>query len=193
MIAVLACLGLACSSSSEDDLSDASTTTARATTSSETVEQTATTEATTSTPSPTQQEETATSDAGPINPDLPWFAADSENVFVQGLSSEQIEASTGLTVGDVVVETGENLVGPTISFADGEVLVQLDATTFTFDDVVASNPQASLEKMGDYEVAVLGGLGAVIDFPEGPVTVSSFVFSEPNSGVDLARLIAETR
>lgn len=58
MLVVLACLGLACSSSTDDDLLEAPTTTAEATATSEAADQTTTTEVTTSTLTPAQQEVT---------------------------------------------------------------------------------------------------------------------------------------
>ncbi len=124
---------------------------------------------------------------------IPWLSADADGVFVEGLTAARIQADTGFDVGEITIETGENLEGPTISFADGDALVQLVRTTITFDDMVASQPEAEIEVVGDFDVLVIGGLGAIIDFPEGPVTVSSFDFSQPTSGVDLARLIALAR
>lgn len=72
-------------------------------------------------------------------------------------------------------------------------MVQLNTSTLTFEDIVASQPSATFENVAGFDVLVVGGLAAFIDFPEGPVQVQSLAFSNESSGLELARLIAESR
>lgn len=135
---------------------------------------------------------------GAVDPSLPWLSASEDGVFVAGLTSQTIEDRTGLAPGVIVIEDNPNTPGPTLSFGPGEVgrgafIVQLNTSTVTFDDIVATQPGATFEDVAGYDLLVVSGLAAFIDFPEGPVQVQSLAFSHENSGLELARLIAESR
>lgn len=123
--------------------------------------------------------------------DYLWFGASNDDAFVRGLSADEIRDGTGLEFDDAGPMPGA-FVGPSVLLGENTSII-LDVSALTFADIMAFRGEPETEDVGGFAVLPTGDHVAVIDFPEGPVTITVDDNQPAGAALELARLVAQAR